>query len=75
VEELGLPAAASTGPSFVPDPLFASLPAGEAVDIARISNDSGLTAAQLLPRLLDLELQGLIRRAPGGRFIRVGKSC
>jgi DNA processing protein len=75
VEELGLPAPASASSSVVSDPLFGWLPAGEPVDIARISSDSGLTTAQLLPRLLDLELEGLVRRAPGGRFIRVGKSC
>jgi predicted Rossmann fold nucleotide-binding protein DprA/Smf involved in DNA uptake len=26
--------------------------------------------AALLPRLLELELQGLVRRLPGGRFVR-----
>jgi DNA processing protein len=75
LEELGLPAQADVSSSVVPDPLSGWLPAGEPVDIARISSDSGLATAQLLPRLLDLELQGVVRRAPGGRFIRVGKSC
>jgi len=52
------------------DPLLACLPAGEACDLDVIAGRSGLTAARLLPRLLDLELRGLVRRAGGGRFIR-----
>ena len=31
---------------------------------------SGLEPKRLLPRLLDLELRGFVRRAGGGRFLR-----
>ena len=40
-----------------------------------ISERSGLSPARLLPRLLELELQGLIRRAGGGRFVRFDRTC
>ena len=31
--------------------------------------------ARLLPRLFELELQGLVRRAGGGRFVRFDRTC
>ena len=31
----------------------------------------GVTIERVLPRLLDLELRGLLRRAGGGRFVRI----
>jgi DNA-binding IclR family transcriptional regulator len=43
--------------------LLAHLPLGEAIDLDAISERSGLSTARLLPRLLELELQGLVRRA------------
>jgi DNA processing protein len=57
------------------DPVLASLTPGEACDLDVIAERSGLPVAQLLPRLLDLELQGAIRRAGGGRFVRFDTSC
>jgi hypothetical protein len=30
-----------------------------------------MRSARLLPRLFELEMQGLVRRAGGGRFVRV----
>jgi DNA processing protein len=53
------------------DPLLALLPPGEACDLDGISDRSGLSPSRLLPRLFELELQGLVRRAGAGRFIRV----
>ena len=44
---------------------------GDAVDLDEISANSGLSPARLLPRLLELELRGLVRRVGGGRFVRV----
>ncbi len=44
--------------------------AGMAYDLDALAGLSGLDTARLLPRLLDLELQGRIRRIGGGRFIR-----
>jgi DNA processing protein len=57
------------------DPVLALLPQGEPVDLGWISSSSGLPAARILPQLLDLELEGVVRRVAGGRFVRVGKSC
>jgi DNA processing protein len=57
------------------DPVLACLPPGEACDLDGIAERSGLTPARLLPRLFALELQGLIRRAGGGRFVRFDRSC
>lgn len=53
------------------DPLLVSLPPGETCDLDGISERSGLSPARLLPRLFELELQGLVRRAGAGRFVRV----
>jgi predicted Rossmann fold nucleotide-binding protein DprA/Smf involved in DNA uptake len=57
------------------DPLLACLPPGEPCDLDAISERSGLSSARLLPRLFELELQGLIRRAGGGRFVRFDRTC
>jgi DNA processing protein len=57
------------------DPVLACLVPGEPCDLDAISERSGLSAARLLPRLLDLELEGLIRRAGGGRFVRFDRTC
>jgi len=68
-----LPAARRTTPCT--DPVLACLPAGEPCDLDGISERSGLSPARLLPRLFELELQGLIRRAGGGRFVRFDRTC
>jgi DNA processing protein len=57
------------------DPLLACLPPGEACDLDGISERSGLSPARLLPRLFELELQGLVRRAGAGRFVRFDSPC
>ena len=57
------------------DPLLDHLAPGEACDLDAISERSGLNSPHLLPRLLDLELQGLVRRVGGGRFVRVDRTC
>jgi DNA processing protein len=41
-------------------------------DLDLLARRSGLPVSVLLPRLLALELAGLVRRAPGGRFVRGG---
>ena len=48
---------------------------GEPCDLDAIAERSGLSVARLLPRLFELELQGLVRRAGGGRFVRFDRSC
>jgi DNA processing protein len=52
------------------EPVLAALVAGEAAGIDDISERTGLAVPKLLPRLFDLELKGLVRRAGGGRFVR-----
>ncbi len=71
LEELGVPAPGRPGPAGPEDPVLASLPAGESCDLDAISERTGLTTARLLPRLFELEMQGLVRRAGSGRFVRV----
>ena len=57
------------------DPVLACLTPGEACDLDTIAERTGLARPRLLPRLFELELQGLVRRAGGGRFIRFDRSC
>src|SRR5262249_47217768 len=59
------------GPLPNEDPVLACLIRGESADLDAISEQSGLSPARLLPRLFELELQGLVRRIGGGRFVRV----
>jgi DNA processing protein len=53
------------------DNLLAWMADGDAYDLDGLSSRSGLDGAKLLPRLLDLELRGLVRRVGSGRFMRV----
>ena len=53
------------------DPILACLTVGEPSDLDAIAEQCGLGATKLLPRLLDLELQGAIARVGGGRFVRI----
>ena len=57
------------------DPVLAALPPGEACDLDMIAERSGLAPARVLPRLFELEMQGLVARAGGGRFVRFDKAC
>lgn len=57
------------------DPVLDCLVPGEACDLDAIAERSGLPSPRLLPRLFDLELQGLVRRVGGGRFVRVDRTC
>lgn len=52
------------------DRLLGAMTPGESYDLDALSDRSGLSGARLLPRLLDLELRGLVRRIAGGRFMR-----
>lgn len=79
VEELGLERwldrAGQRGPSVCmtersADPVLRGMEAGQPYDLDALAAESGLDVARLLPRLMDLELAGLIRRAEGGRFVR-----
>jgi DNA processing protein len=57
------------------DPVLACLTPGEPSDLDAIAMASGLPVPQLLPRLFELELQGFVGRAGGGRFVRFDRTC
>jgi predicted Rossmann fold nucleotide-binding protein DprA/Smf involved in DNA uptake len=59
-----------SGPSTSADPLLRVMEPGQPYDLDELARGSGLDLARLLPRLMDLELRGLVRRAGGGRFLR-----
>jgi len=68
----GLDVAAKRGQSTVSrDPVLEAMTPGQVHDLDALSEGCGLEPARLLPRLLDLELRGLVRRAGGGRFLRL----
>ena len=52
------------------DPLLRLMDAGQAYDLDQLVAVSGVGGVRLLPRLLSLELQGLLQRVGGGRFMR-----
>jgi DNA processing protein len=75
LEELGMTGRRVGRPTDSSDPILACLTPGEPIDLDGISERSGLNTTRLLPRLFELELQGLVARAGGGRFVRVDSSC
>lgn len=75
LEELGMPGQGVGSPTPLLDPVLACFTPGESSDLDAIADRSGLSTARLLPRLFELELRGLVRRAGGGRFVRVDRSC
>ena len=84
VEELGLlrvvatiPSSATSGDGSISsgDPLLGLMDPGQPYDLDGLSGLTGVAAVRLLPRLLDLELQGCILRVAGGRFIRPARTC
>jgi DNA processing protein len=52
------------------DPLIHHMAPGQAYDVDELTGLCGLEPKRLLPRLLDLELRGFVRRAGAGRFLR-----
>jgi DNA processing protein len=54
------------------DPIIGRMEAGQAYDVDGLAALSGLENVRLLSRLIDLELQGRVRRVGGGRFMRCG---
>jgi DNA processing protein len=84
VEELGWPrtgtpasgdASSDAPPSTSGDPLLRLMHAGQAYDLDGLAAVSGVDGVRLLPRLLDLELRGLVQRIGGGRFMRQRRTC
>jgi DNA processing protein len=79
IEELGLPRgvadvrapeASRNQSKTCADPLLRAMEAGTVYDLDGLAGLSGLDTSRLLPRLLDLELRGFVRRLEGGRFVR-----
>ena len=80
LEELGvcahLGARAKAGAKPGPrDSVVDALVPGEACDLDTLAERSGVPAPRLLSRLFELELQGRVARAGGGRFVLVDRTC
>jgi len=83
LEELGCgPAGTAPAASRAPagskasrDPILSCLTPGEPSDLDEIAERSGLAPARLLPRLMELELQGSVARVGAGRFVLVDRTC
>jgi DNA processing protein len=52
------------------DPVLRSMDEGDPYDLDEIAARCGIDRVKLLPRLLELELCGALRRIEGGRFVR-----
>lgn len=79
VEELGYAASTTAGRDRAAtgtratgstDPLVRRIEADQTYDLDGLARISGVDGVRLLPRLLELELHGLVRRVGGGRFMR-----
>jgi DNA processing protein len=70
LEELGMAPAGSKAAAAATDPIVQCLIPGEPSDLDAIAERTGLTPTRLLPRLFELELQGVVARVGGGRFVR-----
>ena len=57
------------------DPVLRVMEADQAYDLDALAFSSGLDVRRLLPRLVELELAGLVRRHGGGRFVRPSGTC
>jgi DNA processing protein len=81
VSELGLapparrPGATDGHAGAATDPVAAVMEIGETYDLDALTGALGLSGPVLLARLLELELQGVVQRVGGGRFIRPGRTC
>ena len=84
VEALGWSGEAAAGSGNPPrdrrpgasgDPLLRLMDEGQAYDLDGLAAVSGVDLVRLLPRLLELELGGLVQRVGGGRFMRLTRTC
>jgi DNA processing protein len=60
----------SSGTTVSSDPVLRVMAVDQPYDLDALASNSGLDARRLLPRLVELELAGLVRRHGGGRFVR-----
>ena len=73
LDELGWPGAlgpVESSKRLNEDPLLAAIEAGEVYRLEDLVEKTGISPAKLLPRLMELELQGHVAGTAGGRFIR-----
>jgi DNA processing protein len=74
LDELGWcgrrPSASGPPKSLISEPLLAQMDEGESYSVEQLMAATGAAASNLLRRLTELELNGLIRNAGGGRFVR-----
>jgi DNA processing protein len=63
-------ALSATSSAVSADPIVRHMEAGHAYDVDALAALSGLENVRLLSCLIDLELQGRVRRVGGGRFMR-----
>ncbi len=68
-------ASQATLPFLERDPVLAAMEPGERYAADALATACRWDAGALLARLLELELQGLVRREPGGRFVRSPGTC
>jgi DNA processing protein len=66
---IAIPGACVPSKLLIKDPLLAHMEPGEAYELQALAEITGTAGARLLPRLMELELQGLVG-ASGGRFVR-----
>ncbi len=77
LEEIGWPGARAAEEScklLSSDPLLAKMEPGEVYGLDELVEATAMGASKLLPRLMELELQGQVAAAGGGRFTRVVRS-
>jgi predicted Rossmann fold nucleotide-binding protein DprA/Smf involved in DNA uptake len=79
LEELGwpcrLPQRRDVPPkSLISEPLLAQMDEGESYSVEELMVATGAGAPNLLRRLTELELNGLVRSVGGGRFARAERS-
>lgn len=73
LEELGWPGARTgieSAKQLISDPLLARMEPGEVYRLEELAEATAITPSKLLPRLMELELQGHVAAAGGGRFTR-----
>jgi DNA processing protein len=78
LDELGWPGAVPSEDSskrLMGDPLLATMEPGEVYRLEELVEKTAILPVKLLPRLMELELQGQVAAVGGGRFTRVSSAA
>jgi DNA processing protein len=67
--------ASASGAKGSVDPVLRAMAVDHPYDVDSLAMNSGMDVRRLLPRLIELELAGLVRREGGGRFVRPSRTC